>query len=134
MSPKITLREIAPTARDLADLREAAGQDVDAVTHCIAITLCADQFKVEEMVAVSSTVVQQQRRVPIIAHQHIHETIVVEVCERHASPDVWRLESATGALRHFRKLAIAFIVEQRVDLLEVYVRRDLLDFRINVAV
>src|SRR5438132_1533141 len=79
MSPEITLRKIAPTTRDLADLREAAGQNADAGSHCIAITLRAYQLKVEEMVAVASTVVQQQGRVPIVAHNHIRESIIVEV-------------------------------------------------------
>src|SRR5207249_782365 len=86
------------------------------------------------MVAVASTVIQQQGRVSIISYKHIRETVVVEVCERHASPDVWCLESAAGALRRLRKLAVAFIVEQRVDLLEVDVRRDLFHLRINVPV
>src|SRR5437773_12305766 len=117
MSPEITLRKIAPTTRDLADLREAAGQNADAGPHCIAITLRADQFKVEEMVAVGSTVVQQQGRVSIIAHNHVRETIIVEVRERHAAPDVWRLESATGVLGRFLELAVTLIVKQRVDLL-----------------
>src|SRR5437867_9682287 len=134
MNPKITLRKIAPTTRDLADLREAAGQNADAASHCIAITLRAYQLKVEEMVAVASTVVQQQGRVPIVAHNHIRESIIVEVCERHASPDVWRLESAASGLRRFRELAVTLIVEQRVDLLEVNVRRDLLHFWINMAI
>src|SRR6266436_4559375 len=107
---------------------------MDAGAHCIAITFRADQSKVEEMVAIASTVVQQQRRVPIIAHKHIHETFVVEVCERYASPDERRLESTTGDLSRFRELAVPFIVEQRVDLLEVHVRRDLLDFGIYMAV
>src|SRR5260370_34666925 len=134
MSAKIALRKIAPAASDCTNLREAAGQDVNAGAHRIAITLRANQFEIEEMVAVASAVAQQQGRVSIIAHNHIHETVVVEVCERHASPDVWRLESAAGALRRFRELAVAFVVEQRVDLLEMHVRRDLLHFRIDMAV
>src|SRR5260370_6068243 len=134
MSAKIALRKIVPAARDFTNLREADGPDVNADAHRIAITLRDNQFEIEEMVAVASAVAQKQGRSSIIAHNHIHETVVVEVCERHASPDVWRLESASGCFRCFREVAVAFVVEQRVDLLEMHVRRDLLHFRIHMTV
>src|SRR5260370_13268351 len=107
MSSKIALRKIAPAARDLADLREVASLDVDASTHRIAITLRASQFEIEEVVAVASAVAQQQGRGSIIAHNYIHETVVVEVCARHASPDAWRLEYAPAALLRFPALAFS---------------------------
>src|SRR2546423_502725 len=119
MSPEITLRKIAPTTRDLADLREAAGQNADAGSHCIAITLRAYQLKVEEMVAVASTVVQQQGRVPIVAHNHIRESVIVEVGQGNAHSSHHASTSGQthpGDRSNLIELAVALIVvKKRVE-------------------
>jgi len=99
---------------------------MDAGAHCIAITFRADQSKVEEMVCRCLHRCAAATGGPHCCPTSTSmKTIVVEVCETlRLAPTKRRLESTTGDLCGFPpKLAVPFIVEQRVDLLEVHVRR-----------
>ena len=101
MSPQITLRKITATAGDLADLRQSTSHHAYTSPHGVAVTLCSHQFEVEKVVAVAPAVAQQQGRVVVIAHHHIHEAVVVEVGKRDPSADVRGLKSIACTLCGF---------------------------------
>src|SRR6266487_5667612 len=59
MGAKIALGKITPAACNLADLRDTAGLNAHAGTHRVTVALRANKFEVEEMIAVSTSVVEQ---------------------------------------------------------------------------
>src|SRR3989441_12721004 len=134
VSTKIALGEVAPAARDLANLGDPAGAHSNARSHRVAVALGAYKLEVEEMIAAPALIVEEEWRVAIVGDDQIHISIVLEVRERDAPPGVRRREPDSRKLRDFSKLPVAVIVEQRVDLLVVNLRRDPLDFRIDVTV
>ena len=90
---QIALRQITSPTFDFPNLRNASGYNLNAGPHRVSIALCPDQPEVQEVVPVATTVVQKQRRISVVSHHHIDETVVVEVRERN-SPAA-RRESGT---------------------------------------
>src|SRR6202022_1478254 len=102
--------------------------------HRIAIAPSSHQLEIQEVTAVSSAVVQHQGRISVVGDYNVPETVVVEIGERNAAPDVRSAKAVARRLAHVHKLAIVIVVEERVELFVADVRRGLLNFWIHVAV
>src|SRR5262249_35135767 len=109
-------------------------QHADSGAHGVPIAPRADQLEIEKVIGISAAVVQQQRRVSIIGDDYIHETVVVKVCEGDSPAYRRSFETTARHLRRLHKFAFAFVVEKRVDLLEVRTGRSLLHLGINMTV
>src|SRR6266849_1431162 len=131
---QIALRKVAAAAGNFPNLCQASSHDAKARAHRIVIAPGANQFEIEKMIAAVTAVVQQKRRISIVCHQYVHTAGVIEVGKSYAAAHVGRLEPGTGRLRCLHELAIAFIVKQRIELLEVNLGGSLLYLRINVTV
>src|SRR6516225_8447317 len=114
MRPQVALRKIAAAARYFANLRDATGCDFKPCAYCITIALCTDQLEGNEMVSVSARVVKKKWRIAVVGYQHIHKSVVVEIRESHAPPNVRSVEAAAGRFRDIRESAVAVIMKKRI--------------------
>ncbi len=131
---QIALRKIAATAGDFPDLRETPRHHTYPCPHRIAITFVAEQLKVEKVIAAAAAIVQEHRWVSIVCHHHIHMAGVIEICECYTTAHVRRLKPGACRFRCLEEFAIAFVVKQRIQLLEVNLRRRLFYFWIDMAI
>ncbi len=86
------------------------------------------------MVAIGTAVVEQKRRISVVCHNHIHESIVIEIGKSDSTTHVGSFKARTGQLANFSEFAVPFVVEQRIDLLVMSPRRGLLNLGIDMAV
>src|SRR5205814_7483585 len=108
--------------------------DFDTSAHRVPIALHAHQLQVEEVVAIASTVVQQQRRIAIVGHDQVREAVIIKIRESHSASDIGFLRSDAGLFGGLYESPVALVVKERVDLLVVNFRSDLLDFRVYVPI
>ena len=64
-----------------------------------------------------AVIVQQQRRVSIVGDENIYETIVIEIRECYTTRGMRGLRGNSSQCSYVDKFSMAFIVEQRIDLL-----------------
>ncbi len=108
---EIALRKIAAATGDFTDLRDATGKNADTRAHGVAVAFAANEFQVQEMIAVAAHVAQQKRGVSVVPDNQFHKAVVVEIGEGDTASDVRGLKSWAGNLSSLYKPAFAFIVK-----------------------
>src|SRR6202049_3022622 len=86
------------------------------------------------MVAIAGAVVKQERRISVVCHNHIHKSVIVEICESNSTTYIGSCKAISRQLAYLNKLAVSVIMEQRIDLLVMSPRCSLFHLGIDVAV
>ncbi len=134
MGAQIALREIAAAARDLADLRQTACAEFQASAHGVTIALRSHQLERYKVISIATTVVKQQRGIVVVGNHQIDKAIVIKVPKAHAPCGMRSIESVAGGSGHVHEFSVTIVMKQRVDLFVANFGRDLLHFRVHVAI
>ena len=86
------------------------------------------------MASTGSRIVQQQGRIVVIRHHHIHVAVIIEISKSASTPRVRCCKSFSRILGHFEKCAVPLVVKQGINLLIPNIRTCSFDFLINVPV
>src|SRR5262249_42020392 len=134
VSPQIALRKITSSAGNFANLRHTPRSEPNACSHGIPVAFGPDQSEVDEVVACSTLISQQQRWIAVISYDDVNVAVIIEVRKRRAPGCIRRLKTLSGGFRHLGKFPIPLIVKQSIDLLVVNVGRDALHFFVHMSV
>src|SRR6516225_3727513 len=134
MGTEVALGKVTTTSRHFAHLGQLPCSYFDPRSHGIAVATATHQLEADKVIVRGAIVVEQQRRVAVIAHHHLQSPVIVEISEGDPAAGIRFGEAVTRNLAHLGEFAVSLVVKQRIDLLVVNFGRLLLNLGINVPV